>query len=147
VAGVLTTAGAWLLGAWWPRGRLAAAARWLWIVAGLGKIVVGLVPENTNLSLHLLGALNIPLGSIAVLLFALATRHTAPTLASVSAVLGVLGLVGTVASAAGQYGGPALYLGLGPGGSERLAGYPGNLWTLLVGFLAVREQLTGRRGS
>jgi hypothetical protein len=56
-----------------------------------------------------------------------------------------------VASAAGQYGGPALYLGLGPGGSERLAGYPGNLWTLLVGFLAVRRmpqrEVSDSRGS
>jgi hypothetical protein len=45
----------------------------------------------------------------------------------------VLSLAGSVLSIAGQYGGPDLYLGLGVGGTERLAGYPGNLWMLLVG--------------
>lgn len=86
---------------------------------------------------RLLGALNIPLGSIAILLFALAIRRTAPGFAAVSAVLGVLGLVGTVLSSAGQYADPALGLGLGVGGTERLGGYPGNLWVLLVGLLAL----------
>jgi len=83
-------------------------------------------------------------------LFAPATRRTAPTPAAASAVFGVLGLVGTVASGSGQYGGKALSLGLGPGGGERLAGVPGNLWTLLVGVLAVRRtryEVSGPRGS
>jgi hypothetical protein len=91
---------------------------------GLGKIVVGLVPENADTGLHLLGAFNIPLSSTAILLLSIAVRRTAPTLAGVGVALAVLGLVGTVLSAADRFA-PGLYLGLGVGRSERLAGYPG----------------------
>lgn len=47
-------------------------------------------------------------------------------------VLAGVSLFGTVLSVAGEYGGAALYLGLGVGGTERLAGYPGNLWMVVV---------------
>lgn len=134
--GVLTVVGAVLLRPFWPTGKLAATGVALWVVAGLGKIVVGLVPENTDAALHLLGAFNIPLGSVAILLLSLAVRRSAPPLATLGVVLAVLGLVGTVLSTAGQFD-PALYLGLGVGGAERLAGYPGNLWMLVIGVLAV----------
>jgi hypothetical membrane protein len=134
--GVLTIVGAVLLRPLWPAGRLATAGVVLWVVAGLGKIVVGLVPENADAGLHLVGAFNIPLGSVAILLLSLAVRRTAPGLARFGVVLAALGLLGTVLSTAGQFA-PALYLGLGVGGAERLAGYPGNLWVLVVGVLAV----------
>jgi hypothetical membrane protein len=136
VSGVFTIVGALLMRPIWPAGRLATTGVALWVVAGLGKIVVGLVPENADAGLHLLGAFNIPLGSIAILLLSIAVRRTAPSLAGVGVALAVLGLVGTVLSAAGQVS-PGLYLGLGVGGSERLAGYPGNLWMLIIGTLAV----------
>lgn len=135
-AGVLTLVGALLLRRFWPAGRLATTATWLWVVAGLGKIVVGSVPENAGTGLHLLGALNIPLGSIAILLLSLTVRRTAPVPATAGFVVAALGLVGTVLSTAGQFS-PDLYLGLGAGGAERLAGYPGNLWMLGVGLLAL----------
>jgi hypothetical membrane protein len=140
VAGILTFAGAALLREWWPAGRLARVAWYLWLVAGVGKIVVGLAPENTDIGLHLLGAVNIPLGSVAILLFSVAIRRAAPGFAILGIVLAILGLLGTVLSTAGQYAGPALFLGLGVGGTERLGGYPGNLWVLLVGVLAVMPQ-------
>ena len=52
-------------------------------------------------------------------------------------VVAVVGLAGTVLSTLGQYAGTGLYLGLGVGGMERVASYPGSLWTLVVGALAM----------
>jgi hypothetical membrane protein len=134
--GVLTLVGAVLLRRFWPSGTLGTTGVVLLVVAGLGKIVVGLVPENTDIGLHLLGAFNIPVASVAILLLSIAIRRVSPALAVAGIVLAVLGLVGTVLSAVGQFS-PALYLGLGVGGSERLAGYPGNLWMLIIGVLAL----------
>ena len=80
--GVLTIAGALLLRRIWPAGHLASWALALWILSGIGKIIVGLVPENTHIGLHLLGALNVPLGSIAILLLSLAIRRTSRALSN-----------------------------------------------------------------
>lgn len=152
VIGVLTAVGAVLLRPLWPAGPLATTGTALWVVAGIGKVVVGLVPENADAALHLLGAFNIPLGSVAILLLSAAVGRRAPVLAGFGVVLAVLGLVGTVLSTAGQFA-PALHLGLGSGGAERLAGYPGNLWMLVVGLLAavargpaIRPEPEHRRG-
>jgi hypothetical membrane protein len=136
VIGALTVLGAVLLRPVWPGGRFATTGVALWILAGLGKMVVGFVPENADIGLHLLGAFNIPLGSIAILMLSIAVRRTAPLLACVGVVLALLGLTGTALSTAGQFSAP-LYLGFGVGGSERLAGYPGNLWMLIIGVLAL----------
>ncbi len=147
--GGLTAVGAVLLRPMWPAGRLATTGVALWVLAGLGKIVVGLVPENTDIGLHLLGAFNIPIGSIAILILSIAVRRTAPLVAWLGVVLALLGLIGTVLSTAGQLS-PPLYLGLGVGGSERLGGYPGNLWMLIIGVLAVttrRPALAARSGT
>src|ERR1039457_7243783 len=53
--GVLTIAGAVLLQRMWPAGRLARWALIMWILSGLGKIIVGLVPDNNHLGLPLPG--------------------------------------------------------------------------------------------
>ncbi|HEY4991277.1 MAG TPA: DUF998 domain-containing protein [Nakamurella sp.] len=135
--GVLVIAGAILLRRFSPSGRMTSVAFYLWILSGLGKIVVGLVPENTTITLHLLGAFNIPVASVAILLFSLAIRDSNVPLSIFGIGTAVVGLVGTVLSTAGQYAGEGLYLGLGVGGMERVAGYPGSLWTLVVGALAM----------
>jgi hypothetical membrane protein len=137
VTGVLTIVGAILLYRAWPAGRLATAALVLWTLAGLGKVLVGLVPENTDVDLHLIGALNIPLGCVAIVLVSLTIRHSHHTLSSVGVALAVVGLAGTVLSTAAQFAGPELYLGLGVGGMERVSDYPGSLWVLLIGIVAV----------
>jgi hypothetical protein len=48
-------------------------------------------------------------------------------------VVAVIGLAGTIVSTAGQYAGSPAYLGLGAGGAERLASYPGSLWIPAAG--------------
>jgi hypothetical membrane protein len=144
IFGVLTIAGALLLQRIWPAGRLARWALILWVLSGLGKIVVGLVPENTRIGLHLIGALNVPLESIAILLLSLAIRRSSRALATIGIVVAVVGLAGSFLSTAGQYAGSSLYLGLGVGGAERLASYPGTLWMLMMGITAMAFTRTWR---
>ena len=137
LAGVLTIVGAVLLQRIWPDRKLATAALVLWIITGLGKILLALYPENTNLNLHLLGALNIPVESIAILLISLSILRMRPTVGVVGLAVAILGLLGTVLGIAAEIVGPAAYLGLGVGGMERVADSPGSLWMLLIGGLAV----------
>jgi hypothetical membrane protein len=144
IFGVLTIAGALLLQRIWPAGRLARWAVIMWVLSGLGKIVVGLVPENTRIGLHLIGALNVPLESIAILLLSMAIRRSSRVLATIGIVVAVVGLAGSFLSTAGQYAGSSLYLGLGVGGAERLASYPGTLWMLMMGITAMAFTRTWR---
>lgn len=138
VSGVLTAAGAVLLRPVWPPRRRVAVAVVLMVIAGLGKIGVGLVPENTDLGLHTLAALNAPLLSIAILLVSSAVAGRQPVFAAAGAVLAAVGLAGAILSGAGQYAGSAAYLGLGVGGMERVANYPGLLWMIIAGVVALR---------
>ncbi|MGO8885713.1 MAG: DUF998 domain-containing protein [Streptosporangiaceae bacterium] len=137
IFGVLTIAGALLLRRIWPAGRLARWALILWVLSGLGKIIVGIVPENTHIGLHLIGALNVPVESVAILLLSLAIRRNSRLLAAIGIAAAVVGLAGSFLSTAGQYAGSSLYLGLGVGGAERLASYPGTLWMLMMGITAM----------
>jgi hypothetical membrane protein len=105
ITGVLTIAGAVALQRMWPQRRLTSVALVLWVITGIGKIVVGLVPENTNISLHLLAAFNIPVGCVAILLLSLSIRHTNHAVSVAGIVLAVIGLAGTVLSTAGEFAG------------------------------------------
>ncbi|MFI9383603.1 DUF998 domain-containing protein [Kutzneria sp. NPDC052558] len=134
IAGLLTVAGIGLMRSMWPATGMASLGVLLWILAGAGKVLVGVAPENENLALHMIGALNLPLGSVAILLLGLASRRTG---------LGVFGIVMALVGLAGlalSIFAPDL---IGVGGAERLAGYPGNLWLFVVGAAALlprREQ-------
>ncbi len=148
LTGVLVIVGALLLRRFWPTGWLTDAAMVLWILLGFGKILVGFAPENTNIGLHLMGSLNVPLGSFAVLLLSLLVSRSDRWLGLAGMVLGLLGLVGTVLSTVGEYAGPALYLGLGPGGMDRVAAYPAILWLIAAGTAtAVRAVRADRETS
>jgi hypothetical membrane protein len=137
VTGLLTVAGAVALRRFWPQCRLTTVALILWVITGLGKILVGLSPENKNVNLHLLGALNIPVGCVAILLLSLSIRQINRTVASTGIVLAIVGLAGTVLSTGGQFAGSSLYLGLGVGGMERISDYPASLWVLMIGIISV----------
>ena len=47
LVGVLVIVGAVLLRRMWPAGRRSRMATVLFVIGGAGKIIVGLVPENT----------------------------------------------------------------------------------------------------
>jgi len=95
--------------------------------------------ENTNVGLHLLGSLNLPLTSVAILLLSMGIRRTDRTAAAVGMVVAVVGIIGTVLSTAGQFGGNALYLGLGVGAMERIASYRGSLWAIAAGIVVLLQ--------
>jgi hypothetical protein len=137
LTGVLVIVGMLLLRKFWPSGWLTDTAMVLWILLGFGKILVGLAPENTNIGLHMMGSLNVPLGSIAVLLLSLLISRRDLWLGLAGMALGLVGLVGTVLSTVGEYAGPALYLGLGAGGMDRVAAYPAILWLLGAGIATI----------
>lgn len=76
LTGVLVTVGALLLWRIRPSSWLNDTALVVLVIMGLGKILLGFAPENTDVGLHLMGALNVPLGSMAVLLLSLVMRRT-----------------------------------------------------------------------
>jgi hypothetical protein len=133
----------------WLHRRLTTVALILWIITGAGKIAVGLVPENTNINLHLLAAFNIPVGCVAILLLSLSIRHISRAVSVTGTVLAVIGLAGTALYTTAEFAGSSLYLGLGAGGMERVADYPGSLWLLMIGIIAVLSATTrrGRRAA
>lgn len=128
VAGILTVAGTILLWRYWPARAMLATGLAFLLVNGIGKILVGLGPENVNLGLHGLGALNIPAGGVATILIGLAIRRTSRRSGIFALVVGVVSLVGFVLFLTGRY------LGLGAGGMERVAEYPAEIWQAVVGF-------------
>ena len=137
LTGLLTIAGTVLLWRLLAPRKMTTVALRLLLVAGALKIVVGLAPENTNVSLHLLGAFNLPLQSVAILMVSITVAARHRSLKIFGLVTAVTGIAGAGLSTAAQHAGPALYLGLGSGGMERVAGYPGNLWMLVVGIVVI----------
>jgi hypothetical protein len=88
----------------------------------------GRLAAASNIDLHLLAAFNVPVGCVAILLLSLPRRQASP----------VVGLAATVLSTAAEFASrSSLDLGLRAGGMERVADYPGALWILLIGLIAV----------
>lgn len=135
LTGVLMLLGLILTRHEWPRRRLTTWGLVFLVVTGAGTILVGLSPENVNVPLHLLGALNIPSGCVGLLLLGLANRQVRPRTAGLALALAGIGFVGMLS-------GPVLVLLFGHGGglSERLALYPPILWMIMVGLLFVRPR-------
>jgi hypothetical membrane protein len=135
VIGILALLGALLLTSYWPRSKRRTVGIVLLVLVGIAKTIVGIAPENENINLHTLGALNLPLMGVAVLLLALVSPRGG--MRSFGVLIGLVVIVASGLLIAGQVKGPALYLGLGVGGMERLASYPSNLWMLAIGLIAL----------
>jgi hypothetical membrane protein len=144
LSGVLTLAGTILLWRVWPSRTLTTAALGLWLAAGVLKIVVGLAPENANAGLHLLGAANLPIQSAGIVLLGVSLWPSQHALAPISMVVGGVGLVGAVLTSLAQTTSSAFDLGLGNGGMERVAGYPGSIWMALVGLAVLHAARSPR---
>ena len=140
-AGILLVLGLGLTRRVWPKRQLATWGFVLLALAGMGKIVVGLAPENSSLLLHELGGLGIPLSCFGVLLMGLAVWQSRRRLAvfSVSlASVGLLGLLGWIVS---------VFIRHGHGAAERIAAYPVFVWMLVLGIsflLAARSGIHPR---
>jgi hypothetical membrane protein len=137
LTGVLILVGLFLTRSMWPRRRLTAWGLVLLGVAGAGTMLVGLSPENVNVVLHVIGALNIPAGNVAMILLGLAIWRDRQGMASFSVVAGVVGLLGMLA-------GPFLVILTGHGGglAERIALYPLIIWLIVFGIGIVTRKLS-----
>lgn len=140
VTGVLILLGTYLTRSQWPRRRMTAWGVTLLMAAGLGKIIVGLVPENTVILLHFLGALGIPCAVVGILLLGLSTWSTRRDVAITSVAVAAIGLLGTAITKLATGG---LHdIGL----AERLMDYPTFAWMALMGLvfiLASRQRPDG----
>jgi hypothetical membrane protein len=102
-------------------------------LAGLGTLLVGLFPENTNNTLHTLGAAlpfligNLSIGLLGVVL------DIPQWLRIYSIATSVLTLIALVLFTSHTY------LGLGIGGMERLVGYPQTVWLIVFGLYTSRN--------
>jgi hypothetical protein len=104
--------------------------------------LIGLSPENVNVIVHLVGALNIPAGNVAVILLGLAIWRDRRGMAWFSVLAGVAGLLGMLA-------GPFLVILTGHGGglAERIALYPLIIWLIVFGVSLVVDCVRRRSGE
>ncbi len=135
VLGITMCAGAILVARLLADGRLGFACLGL---AGLGTIVVGLVPENRIPGLHQAGAaLPFVLGNLGVLAVGASVGRLPGGVRAASVAAGVVGLVGLGLFLSHTY------VGLGTGGMERVTAYPQDVW--LIGIGAYLLSRAGRR--
>lgn len=128
LTGVVLLLGLYLTRDIWPRRRLTTWGIMFLTLAGIGKIIVGLDPENVRLFLHSLGALGIPFANIGILLLGLAVWRTRRGVDLFSVGLGILGLLGYLA---------LLALSATPhgvGAAERVADYSMIVWMVVLGI-------------
>ena len=143
-SGVLLITGTIALWRFWPARAATRIALALLLISGCGKMLVGWVPENGNIVLHSIGAFNMPVASVAILLISATLLHARRALAIIGLAAFVLGVIGTTLSVVAQFAGSSFLLGLGVGGMERLAGYPANAWLLAAGLTTVAEVARSR---
>ncbi len=133
--GITMGAGAQLTRRAFRHTGMAVAARVFFVLAGAGVALVGLFPENVDMTFHAAGAgLNFVLGNVALVLFGLTLNpHVGRGWRWLGIAAGCVGLAGTALFVSGAY------LGLGPGGMERVAAYPMPLWQIVMGSMLLRR--------
>jgi hypothetical membrane protein len=139
VVGVTMAAGAVLARSAFKTGWQRQLAVALFVAAGAGVLVVGVYPENENITNHVIGAgINFVGGNAALILFGFAvppspSRHWFMWF---SITAGIIGLVSTVLFVS-RYD-----FGLGPGGIERVAAYTTTTWQIVAGLILLRRPQT-----
>ena len=133
--GILLAGGVLLTASCWGGGVVSRAARILLIVGAAGSVMVGLVPEDVNPSLHVLGAFaGIVAGSCGFVLAGLIGRSSPlGRLRPVTLPLSILAVTAAVllftsGIPAGDFG-----------AVERLAVFPLRSWMVIAGILLLRE--------
>lgn len=143
VAGILTVAGTLLTWSAWPDTRATRIALWLIVVAGIGTIGVGVFPVDGNEPVHIATTLAtfVP-GGIGVIALGIIVLPRHPVFGAATILFGAVSL-GALALFAGH-----IYLGLGRGGMERVAGYASVLWYVFAGtFLLLTPRQSARTGQ
>jgi hypothetical membrane protein len=130
VQGVLISVGAILMRRLFPAKASYRVALLLFVVSGLGVLVVGLMPEDRDAQVHRLAALvHLLGGNLAMVLMGLAMAAGAARVRFRGVITLLAGLLGLTA---------LVLLGLGEknvGTFERLAAYPLTLWLTWTGWL------------
>lgn len=105
-------------------------------IAGLGAIVVGIFPENTIGTAHIIGAtLAIGVGNLAILVLGVA-------LPLPEGLRMFMVFIGTVCLGAAVLFASHKYFGIGAGGMERIAAYPQTVWLIRFGiYMSKSHQL------
>ncbi|WP_309104994.1 DUF998 domain-containing protein [Microbacterium sp.] len=113
-------------------------------IAGISWILVGLMPENVNLTGHSIGALPIfILGNIALIAAGISrSTRTMPVARRSAVILGIAGLIGFIltAIAVSNPTGP-----IGIGVAERITVFPLQIWALIAGAAILRSPMTTSR--
>ena len=108
-------------------------------LAGIGTIIVGLVPENSISSLHILGAsLPFVIGNLGLIFLGL-TLDIPESLRYYTLSSGVVSLSAFVLFITHNY------LGIGIGGMERLTAHPQTIWLIVFGIYTSKNRF--RRDS
>jgi hypothetical membrane protein len=130
VQGVLISVGAILMRRLFPAKGSYRVALLLFLVSGVGVLVVGLVPVDSDAQVHRVAALvHLLAGNLAMVLIGLAMVAGAARVRFRGVITLLAGLLGLTA---------LVLLGLGEknvGAFERLAAYPLTLWLTWTGWL------------
>jgi hypothetical membrane protein len=130
VQGVLISVGAILMRRLFPAKASYRIALMLFLISGLGVLVVGLVPEDHNAQVHQVAALaHLVAGNLAMILMGVAMLAGAARVRFRGVITLMAGLLGLTALA---------LLALGEkdvGTFERLSAYPLTLWLTWTGWL------------
>lgn len=140
IVGITMAAGAILTRSAFTAGWRRRVAIVLFVAAGAGVLMVGVYPENENITMHSIGAgVNFVSGNVALVLFGLAVPSTSwrRQFMWFSIAAGIVGLTATGLFAA-RYD-----LGLGPGGIERFAAYTTTTWQIVAGLVVRRQPQSG----
>ena len=132
--GALIFLGGFLFALTFRKRKPALIGFLLLALGGIGSIIVGFVPENTNLPLHSLGAL-LPFlfGNIGVLIIGLSKLMKTKWLRIYTIVTGCLAITAFFLL------GAHVYLGLKDGGMERLTDSAQVIWMIILGFVVLRR--------
>ena len=145
LTGMLILIGLALTHSVWPPRHLTTWGLIMLGVAGAGTILVGLSPENVHIFIHVVGAVNIPAGNVAMILLGLAIwrdrRGPRIELAWFSVLAGTVGLLGMLT---GHF--LMILTGHGGGLAERIALYPLIIWLVVVGVWCVDQAVRRKPG-
>ncbi|HUD07118.1 MAG TPA: DUF998 domain-containing protein [Candidatus Saccharimonadales bacterium] len=107
----------------------------LMAIAGVGTIIVGLFPENTDATLHIIGAtLPFLFGNIGLVIVGL-KLFVSKNLNYYTLFSGIFSLVALAFFVSHRY------LGLGIGGMERLTAYPQTIWLIVFGIYMSKNHI------
>lgn len=96
LAGVFILLGLFFTRSVWPKGRATRIGLLFLAFAGLGKIAVGLSPENVDPMAHVIGSLGFIFSGVGLVMLGRGLLQWRRWAANLSLVLGILGVIGSL---------------------------------------------------